>query len=166
MGIKMGNFLLFMCTTFIWGSTFYVVKIGFDVVSPEYSIAFRFLGSSFVLFVVSLMRKETIRMTFSQQKRLIIKGIFTFGMTYFFVYKAEIYMVTGLVSLVFVLVVMWNAVISRVFFGVGVEKKDVFAIVAALSGVILIGFDFVKIDPAQHRFIVDENFLTGTFLPY
>ncbi|MBI5215847.1 MAG: DMT family transporter [Ignavibacteriae bacterium] len=69
------EFLLFL-TTFVWGSTFVVVKGSLDDASPLFFITLRFLLSSAILFLV--FYKKIRAMTTSALKSGIILGLFLY----------------------------------------------------------------------------------------
>ncbi|MBI3194142.1 MAG: DMT family transporter [Ignavibacteriae bacterium] len=69
------EFLLFL-TTFVWGSTFVVVKGSLDDASPLFFITLRFLLSSAILFLI--FYKKIRSMTTSVLKSGIILGLFLY----------------------------------------------------------------------------------------
>ena len=112
----MPNWLLFLVPSFIWGTTWLTIKFQLGVVAPEVSVAYRFALAALVLFGVCLARRIPVRFDARTHASFALFGLLQYGMNYVFVYLAEGYLTSGLVAVVFVLIVAWNLVGSWIFF--------------------------------------------------
>jgi drug/metabolite transporter (DMT)-like permease len=108
----MGNTLLYVITVLIWGSTWLAITFQLGVVPPELSVAYRFFLASIILFAFSKLRGLNLRFTRKEQLFMALQGLMLFSVNYVMVYFAEVYVTSGLVSVLFSAVIVFN-----VFFG-------------------------------------------------
>ena len=111
------NWLLFLLPCCIWGSTWLVIKYQYGIVAPEVSVAYRFGAAALLLFAWCLIRREPLSFTPAQHVQLMLVGMMQFALNYVFVYLAEQYLTSGLVAVVFALMVIWNLLGARFLFG-------------------------------------------------
>jgi drug/metabolite transporter (DMT)-like permease len=69
---------------------------------------------------------------------MAMQGFFMFGLSYVFVYLAEENITSGLVAVVFSVIVFWNIIGMRVFFGTPINTVTLFAAVLGVVGVTLV----------------------------
>jgi len=134
----MDNFSLYLVTVLIWGSTWLVIKFQLGVVSPVVSVAWRFALAALMLLVYSLLRGKSLRFSARDHGWLALQGLLLFGLNYIGVYLSEQYLTSGLVAVVFSLVVFMNALGMRAFFGLPIRAAAVFAATLGVAGVALI----------------------------
>ena len=134
----MDNFGLYLVTVLIWGSTWLVIKFQLGVVSPVVSVAWRFALAALMLLVYSLLRGKSLRFSARDHGWLALQGLLLFGLNYIGVYLSEQYLTSGLVAVVFSLVVFMNALGMRAFFGLPIRAAAVFAATLGVAGVALI----------------------------
>jgi drug/metabolite transporter (DMT)-like permease len=134
----MDNFSLYLVTVLIWGSTWLVIKFQLGVVSPVVSVAWRFALAALMLLVYSLLRGKSLRFSVRDHGWLALQGVLLFGLNYIGVYLSEQYLTSGLVAVVFSLVVFLNALGMRAFFGLPIRAAAVFAATLGVAGVALI----------------------------
>lgn len=137
----MNNLLLFAIPSLIWGSTWYVITFQLGVVHPMLSVAYRFLLAGVILFVFSLFTKKTLRFKWKDHGLFFLLGICLFGFNYFMVYTAEQSLESGLVSVIFSLVIFANIFLNKLFLK-GEIKKNVMQ--GALLGVLGTGIVFYE----------------------
>jgi len=106
---------LFIITTLIWGSTWYAIELQLGVVHPIVSIAHRFaLAGLAVLFGMGLAgRLKPI--AWRHQGFLLLQGLLLFSGNYVFIYTGTQTLPSGLVSVVFSMMVITNMFAGRVF---------------------------------------------------
>jgi drug/metabolite transporter (DMT)-like permease len=134
----MNNFTLYAVTTLIWGSTWLVIKFQLGLVPPIVSVAWRFGLAALMLAAYGLARGRTLRFRRSDHGWIALQGLLLFGLNYIGVYLAEQYLTSGLVAVVFSLVVFLNALGMRVFFGLPVRPIAILAATLGVAGVALI----------------------------
>src|SRR6476619_3614396 len=101
------DWLLFLLPSFIWGTTWLVIKFQLGVVAPEVSVAYRFALAAALLLAWCRLRGAA----------LALFGVLQVGLNYVLVYHAERSLTSGLVAVVFALMVVWGQVGERALFG-------------------------------------------------
>lgn len=134
----MPNWLLFVVPSCIWGSTWLVIKYQYGVVAPEVSVAYRFGLSALILFAWCVARRESLRFDRHMHGSLALLGMLQFALNYVFVYLAEQYLTSGLVAVVFVLMVFWNLLGARLLFGQILAPRLIVGACCGLIGVALV----------------------------
>ncbi len=134
----MSNITLYLITTLIWGSTWLVIKFQLGLVPPVVSVAWRFGLAALMLAVYALWRGRTLRFTRRDHAWIALQGLLLFGLNYIGVYLSEQYLTSGLVAVVFSLVVFLNAIGMRVCFGLPIRPIAIVAASLGVAGVALI----------------------------
>jgi drug/metabolite transporter (DMT)-like permease len=143
------NLSLYLVTVLIWGSTWLVIKFQLGVVSPVVSVAWRFALAALMLLAYSLLRGKSLRFSARDHGWLALQGVLLFGLNYIGVYLSEQYLTSGLVAVVFSLVVFMNALGMRAFFGLPIRATAVFAATLGVAGVALIfGHELLAVSSA------------------
>jgi len=129
------GWILFLVPCAIWGTTWLVIKFQLGVVAPEASVAYRFGLASLLLFGWCLLRGVGLRYDAGAHASFALLGVLNFGLNYVLVYLSEGYLTSGLVAVLFALIVFWNLVGARVFFGSPAPRAVVAGAALGLSGV-------------------------------
>lgn len=111
----MKNVILFSVTSIIWGSTWLAIKFQLGVVDPLVSIFYRFFLAAIILFAYSKLRGLNLKYSGKQHLFMALLGVLLFGINYWLVYIAEIYLKSGLVAVVFSTIVFFNIFNSAIF---------------------------------------------------
>lgn len=106
------NGFLYVITVLIWGSTWLAIKFQLGIVSPELSVAYRFGLAALLLFAFIKIRGLPMRFTLREQLFIALQGLLLFSVNYILVYFSELYITSGMVSVLFSAVIVFN-----VFFG-------------------------------------------------
>lgn len=130
--------ILFTIASLIWGSTFWAITLQLGHVAPAVSVAYRFFLAALALFAVCLVRGHGLAMPRRAQAWAALQGLMTFGISYVCTYEAEMHVVSGLVAVMFALMVFWTPMWSRIFFGTPISRRTVACGVAATVGVALL----------------------------
>jgi drug/metabolite transporter (DMT)-like permease len=134
----MNSVTLYLITTLIWGSTWLVIKFQLGLVPPVVSVAWRFGLAALMLAAYALARGRTLRFARADHGWIALQGLLLFGLNYIGVYLSEQYLTSGLVAVVFSLVVFLNALGMRVFFGLPIRPIAILAATLGVAGVALI----------------------------
>jgi drug/metabolite transporter (DMT)-like permease len=134
----MPSSVLFTIASLIWGSTFWAITLQLGEVPPAVSVVYRFALASSVLFAICIGRGFTLQLPWHTQKWLMLQGVATFGLSYICTYQAEEVVVSGLVAVLFALMVFWTPVLSRVFYGTPIAPRTWGAGAVATGGVALL----------------------------
>jgi drug/metabolite transporter (DMT)-like permease len=124
-------FVPFLLVTLIWGSTWIVIKDQLHVVPPSWSVTYRFAVAGIVMLGVALITRTPIRIGRGGMIFAALLGSAQFVLNFNFVYRAEHYITSGLVAVVFALLFVPNAIISRMVLGQRMSTR--FAIGSAIS---------------------------------
>lgn len=137
----MKNGLLFLTPVLIWGSTWYVIKFQVGDVDPLFSVAYRFGIAGIIMLIVC--RIWNIKLAFSRNQHgfMLLQGLLIFGFNYWLIYNSELYLTSGLVGLIFSLLVFWNILNGRIFLKTPFENK---VIIGGFLGLVGTGFVFWK----------------------
>ena len=134
----MSSRVLFIIASLIWGSTFWAITLQLGEVPPAVSVVYRFALASSVLFIICIGRGFQLQLPWATQKWLMLQGVATFGLSYICTYQAEEVVVSGLVAVLFALMVFWTPVLSRVFYGTPIAPRTWGAGAVATGGVALL----------------------------
>lgn len=93
------NLLLYALTVFFWGTTWIAIHWQLGVVPSEISIFYRSAISAVVLLLYCLIRGHSLRFTLKEHSFLALHGLLM--CYYIFVYKASLYLVSGVASVFF-----------------------------------------------------------------
>jgi drug/metabolite transporter (DMT)-like permease len=136
----MSTLNLYLVAILIWGSTWLAIKFQLGVVPPAVSIVWRFALSAVILLAYAKWKKLDLGFSARDHFFIALQGVFMFGMSYVCVYVSEEYLASGLVAVAFSIIVFWNILLMRVFFGRPINPV---AVLAALLGVAGIGLVFL-----------------------
>jgi drug/metabolite transporter (DMT)-like permease len=142
----------FVVTALVWGSTWLVIKGSIGPVPPSWSVTWRFVGAAIGMFALGLARGDiTLRALVPERAVLIhagMIGISLFCCNFQFVYRAEAHLTSGLVAVVFALLLLPNAVFGRIFLGTPVTRGFILGSVIALGGIALLMINEYRAAPA------------------
>lgn len=128
----------FLLTGSIWGSTWYVITGQIDGVPAAWSVFYRFALATPALFLVALLMKRRLRLTMREHMLALPVGIAQFSGNFLFVYHAELFITSGIVAVMFALLMVPNAVFGRIFLGERVERGFVLGSMVAIVGVAML----------------------------
>lgn len=125
--------LPFLLTGSIWGSTWFVITGQIDGVPAAWSVFYRFALATPALFLVAFLMNRRLFLNRSEQALAAFVGIFQFSGNFLFVYHAELYVTSGIVALMFGLMMVPNAGLARIFLG---ERAPTGFIIGSLIAII------------------------------
>ncbi|WP_164118687.1 DMT family transporter [Sphingorhabdus sp. Alg239-R122] len=129
----------FLLCSLIWGSTWLVIKdqIANDI-PPVWSVTYRFIIAASAMFFLTAFRRLPFRIDARGQVVAAILGVLQFTLNFNFVYNAEYYVTSGLVAVLFALLIIPNAVLGRIFLGQKITGSFVAGSIVAIAGVALL----------------------------
>ncbi len=101
-----------MCTI-IWGSTWIAITYQLGTVAPEASVAYRFALASALIAAGCLATGRSLRFPLRVHGQLVCQGMLFFGLNYIAIYRAEQYVASGLVAVLFSTMVIMSLVGTR-----------------------------------------------------
>lgn len=125
----------FVLTALIWGSTWLVIKDQLGPAPPSWSVTYRFAIAAVGMAALAMFRGDSLRMTAGGHFFAFAIGLSQFFANFNFVYRAEIHLTSGLVAVLFGLLMLPNAILGRIFLGERVTWRFFFGGLVGLLGI-------------------------------
>nr|AGU10746.1 EamA-like transporter family [uncultured organism] len=160
----MSSPVLFIIASLIWGSTFWAITLQLGHTAPAVSVAYRFFLAAAALFAICIVRRDRLALPWRTHRWMALQGGLTFGISYICTYESEQHIVSGLVAVMFALMVFWTPIWSRIFFGTAINRRTWACGAVATIGVALLFWH--SIGDAWQELQVGGNghFLAGVVL--
>ena len=134
----MSSLALYLAAVLIWGSTWLAITFQFGRVPPSVSVACRFALASLILFLWCGVRRLRLRFSIREHGLMAAQGALLFGLNYVCVYLAETQISSGLVAVIFSLIVFCNILGTRLFFATPLRPAMLAGASLGVAGVTLI----------------------------
>ncbi len=132
----------FLTLAAIWGSTWIVIKGQLGSVPVAWSVSYRFLIGAAAMAVLTLVVGRRLRLPAVGHAIALLVGALQFALNFNLVYEAERHVTSGLVALIFALIVVPNTLLARAFLGQRIAPAFVLGSVIGIAGVaLLVGGD-------------------------
>lgn len=151
---------LYLTTVLIWGTTFFAITFQISEVSVLQSVFYRFLIAALLMWSVSLVKGAKRRFALQDHLRFIGIGLFMFSLNYVLVYMATAHLVSGLVSVIFSTLIVFNSLQLWLFYG---EKPEQKLMLGAVFGIVGISSLFVEDFSGTN---IDAEFALGVALAF
>ena len=142
------NLGAFLLVSVIWGGTWLVIKDQLGDVPAQWSITYRFVVACLGMFALAKLRGESLALAKGGQRWALLLGITQFTLNFTFVYNAEHFITSGLVAVMFALLVVPNALLGRLFLGQRITSAFVLGSGLAAIGVALLFTQEYRASPA------------------
>lgn len=134
----MTNAALYALAVAIWGSTWLAIKFQLGVVPPVVSVVWRFAIAAAITLLITYARSNSPRFSLRQHFWIAVQGVPLFGLSYLCVYAGEQFITSGLVALIYSLIVIWTLLGSRVLFGTAISRMAAAAALLGIGGLALV----------------------------
>lgn len=134
----MNNLVLYLTAVLIWGSTWFAITFQLGRIPAEVSVAYRFGLAGCILLVWCAVRRLRLNYTLRDHAGMAAQGALLFGLNYVCVYLAEQRIASGLVAVVFSMIVFLNIVGARIFFGTPMKPATLIGAAFGVAGVALV----------------------------
>ncbi len=121
----------FVTVCLIWGTTWLIIKGQLGAVNPSWSVAYRFAIGGVALILWCLIRGLPLRIPRDGWSFLLLFSVLQFVLNFNFVYRAELYIASGLLAVAFALLMVPNAILARFVLDRPITRQ--FAIGSALG---------------------------------
>ena len=148
----------FVLLALVWGSTWLVIKDQISAVPAAWSVVWRFMLAAAAMLVFALLKGDRLRLTAREQAVAVAMGLFQFSLNFQLIYRSEHYLTSGLVAVVFALMILPNAVLARIVLGNRMSAKFAAGSAIALAGIGLLILHEYRIAP------VSDGVTTGVML--
>ncbi len=128
----------FVLVTLIWGSTWLVIKDQISAVPASWAVTWRFVLATAGMFILALVRRERLLLPRRAMAVAVAMGLFQFFANFQLVYRAEAHITSGLVAVLFALLLVPNAVMGKIFLGTPIERRFIAGSAVALAGIALL----------------------------
>ena len=129
---------LYAIVVLIWGSTWFAIRFQLGEVAEEMSVAYRFAIAALCLFAFAKLQGRKITIERALYPFVIAQGLLMFSVTYVLVYLSSNYVTTGLIALLYSLIVVFNGALERLFYGTPFDGRLAVASCVGLSGTALV----------------------------
>jgi drug/metabolite transporter (DMT)-like permease len=130
--------LPFLLVALIWGSTWYAIKDQLAAAPPAWSVADRFVFAGAGMFVLAAFCGRGYGLSRTGHRLALAVGVTQFFLNYNFVYQAEIHLTSGIVAVLYGLLMLPNAVLARVFLGQPITARFLAGSLIGLGGIALL----------------------------
>jgi drug/metabolite transporter (DMT)-like permease len=128
----------FMLTGTIWGSTWFVITGQISDVPAAWGVFYRFMLATPALFVLAVVMGNRLKLNRPEHLLALGVGIAQFSGNFLFVYHAESHITSGIVAVMFALLMVPNAIFAKVFIGEKVQGGFIGGSLVAIAGVSLL----------------------------
>ncbi|NIJ34645.1 DMT family transporter [Sphingomonas oligoaromativorans] len=128
----------FMVCTLVWSSTWLVIRSQLGIVPPSWSVAYRFLIAMVAMAAYARFTGARLKLTAREHGLAMIYGVAQYALNYYCVYLGERVITSGLVAVVFALLVVPNALFAWVFLKQGVSRAFLLGSAVAMVGLVLL----------------------------
>ena len=127
--------ILYAIVVLIWGSTWAAITFQLGVVAEEVSVAYRFGLGSLALFLFAISTRRSLTIPIRHYPMVMLMGALMFSANYLFTYYAISHITSGLVAVVFSLIVVANGFFEMLFFGRQLAGRLIVASVLGVAGI-------------------------------
>ncbi|PLK23920.1 EamA family transporter [Porphyrobacter sp. TH134] len=128
----------FMLTGTIWGSTWFVITGQIANVPPAWSVFFRFMLATPALFALAVAMGNRLKLNRAEHLLALGVGIAQFSGNFLFVYHSEQHITSGIVAVMFALLMVPNAIFAKIFIGEKVQGGFIGGSLVAIIGVAML----------------------------
>ena len=143
--------LPFLAITLIWGSTWLVIKDQLGPVPPTWSVTYRFIIAGAAMFAYARWTGASLRIGREGHLLAVLFGVPQFFLNFNFVYAAELHITSGLVAVVFALLLVPNSALAWLFLKQRVRGGFAVGSGVALAGVALLFVQEMRANEAGPR---------------
>jgi drug/metabolite transporter (DMT)-like permease len=137
----------FLLVTLIWGSTWLVIKDQLAVVPPSWSVSYRFLVAGVTTLLWAAARRDRLLLDARGLTFAACLGLAQFVLNFNFVYRAESHVTSGVVAVVYALLLVPNAILARIFLGQKMGRQLLIGSIVAMAGVALLFLHEARLNP-------------------
>lgn len=130
--------LQFVMVVAIWGSTWIVIRDQLAHVNPSWSSTYRFFAGAVAMFVWCWWKKLPWKVPWDAVPFLTVFAILQFTLNYNLVYRAELYIPSGIPAVAYALLIVPNAVLGWLFLGQRLTARFLGGSALGIVGILLL----------------------------
>jgi drug/metabolite transporter (DMT)-like permease len=135
--VKGGVLLPFALVTLIWSSTWIVIRDQLGTVPASWSVCYRFLLAGVAMAIFARIRGVPLRIGRSGLLFAAAIGTAQFVLNFNFVYRAEHFLTSGVVAVIYAMLLIPNSILSFLIFRQPVSRAFVGGSAVAVGGIVL-----------------------------
>jgi drug/metabolite transporter (DMT)-like permease len=132
-----GVALPFILVTLIWSSTWIVIRDQIGSVPASWSVCYRFLLAGVAMAIFAKMRRVPLGIGPAGLLFATALGVAQFVMNFNFVYRAEHFLTSGVVAVLYAMLLIPNSIFAWLIFRQPVSRAFIGGSVVAVTGIIL-----------------------------
>lgn len=156
--------LPFLIVALIWGSTWYVITGQIHDVPPSWSVAYRFAIATPAMFVVALAMRRSLVVGRAGHLLALAVGLTQFCGNFNFVYRAELHLTSGVVAVMFGMLMVPNALFGRWLLGQQVTPRFLAGSAVAIAGIALLLLHEARLSPLGGSVLLGVALAVGGIL--
>jgi drug/metabolite transporter (DMT)-like permease len=129
---------LYVSTVLIWGSTWIAITFQLGTVDPLASVIYRMALASGLLFALCKWRGIALSLNAQDHRFVALQGVCLFGLNYWAIYHSELYLPSGIIAVIFSLIVFFNIINGRLFLNRPIAINSVVGGIIGLTGICLL----------------------------
>lgn len=130
--------LPFLLVALIWGSTWYAIKDQLAAAPPVWSVTYRFAIASLGMFALAGIGGRGAGLSRGGHLLALGIGFSQFCLNYMLVYEAEVHLTSGIVAVLYGLLMLPNAILARIFLGQPITARFLAGSLIGLAGIALL----------------------------
>ncbi len=152
--MKLNNYYLFAIPTLIWGSTWYAIKFQLGTINPLVSVGYRFAIAGLLLLAICRILKYKFKYTVRTHFYIFLQGICLFSINYWLIYIAELSLTSGLVAVIFSLIIFLNTLFNSLILKAPLRKEVLLGgTLGVLGTIIMFSNEFVNLNFSEKGYL-------------
>jgi len=162
----MRNWLLYIVTVLIWGSTWLAIEFQLGQVNEVVSLFYRFAISALCMWgFVIWQKRPMMQFTWADHGFFMLLAVGNFGLNYLLLYWAQGSLTSAMASIAFSFMLVLNILNTRLFFAKPIALKTYFGALLGVSGIVALFWqDLNAASFSSATFVGLVLALTGTFI--
>ncbi|TCD06984.1 DMT family transporter [Erythrobacteraceae bacterium CFH 75059] len=148
----------------IWGSTWIVITGQIGSYPASWSVAYRFAIAAPAMFALALLTRRSLQIGRGGHGLALLLGLFQFCGNFQFVYRAELHITSGIVAVLFSLMIVSNTVLGQLLLKERVTPRFYAGSAVALVGVALLLLHEARAAPAGGNVLLGIGLALGGIL--
>lgn len=137
----------FLVVSLIWGSTWLVIRDQLGTVPASWSVAYRFIIAAIGMFILAIAMRQPLKIDRAMVGWTVVLGVMQFALNFNFVYGAEHHITSGLVAVMFALLIVPNALLAKYWLGRKIGGAFVLGSAIASVGVAFLMLQEYRVAP-------------------
>ncbi|MBH1991868.1 MAG: EamA family transporter [Sphingomonadaceae bacterium] len=134
---RSGVIIPFLLVTLIWSSTWIVIRDQLGSVPASWSVCYRFLLAGITMAIFARMRGVSLRIGGAGLAYAAVLGIAQFVLNFNFVYRAEQHLTSGVVAVIYAMLLIPNSIFAFLIFRQPVSRTFIAGSTVAMAGIAL-----------------------------